>query len=126
MAKYQSKPTLESVAVRRNQTLAQLVADWGVTSLDELAKRCRREGVATPTNFTFAVSDVAKAQPKADVKAEEAKPIVKNALVELPKESEELFGKKVKKGKLTLDEPVASDEHVGVDQVSAPRPKNPA
>jgi len=129
MAKYQSKPTLESVAARRNQTLVQLLADWAVTSVDDLTKRCKREGVAMPANFTFAVSDVKEIKDvvhaKMDVKVE-AKPAVKNALVELPKESEEVAGKKAKKGKLTPDEPAASDEHVGVDPRPAPGPKDPA
>lgn len=129
MAKYQPKPTLESVAARRNQTLAQLIADWAVTSVDDLAKRCRREGVAMPADFTFAVSVVKETKEavhaNVDVKVEEAKP-VKNALVDLSKESEEVAGKKAKKGKLTPDEPAASDEHVGVDTRAPAGPKDPA
>lgn len=124
MAKYQNKPTLESVAARRNQTLAQLITDWGVTSVEALMKRCKREGVAMPADFAFAVSGGDK-----DVHVSfrvEVKPPVKNALVELPKESEELAGKKAKKGKLTPDEPIASDEHVGVDPRAAAGLKNPA
>lgn len=104
MAKYQKKLTLEAVAARRNQTLAQLIAEWGVTTVEDLTKRCKREDVDAPTDFTFAIPAVKTVE----------KPPVKNALVDLSKESEELAAKKAKRGKLTSDEPTASDEHVGV------------
>ncbi len=130
MAKYSNKPTLESVAARRNQSLAQLVAEWGVTSVEDLMKRCKREGVAMPADFTFAVSvkEATKDVVHADIHitVPEAKPSVKNALVDLSKESEEVAGKKAKKGKLTPDEPAASDEHVGVDTRAPAGPKDPA
>ena len=123
-AKYQKKPTLESVAARRNQSLAQLIAEWGVTSVEDLMKRCKREGVDIPADFTFAFSGGDK-----DVHVNfrvEVKPPVKNALVDLSKESEEVAGKKAKKGKLTSDEPAASDEHVGVDPRATAGPKDPS
>ncbi len=124
MAKHQKKMTLQSVAARRNQTLTQLVTDWGVKSLDGLAKRCKSEDVAMPTDFTFTVS-VAKVV-KDQIQASELPKPVKSALVELQKESEDVSGKKVKKSKLTLDEPSpTSDEHSRVDAHTAARPKDP-
>lgn len=129
MAKYQPKPTLESVAARRNQTLAQLLADWAVTSVDDLAKRCKREGVAMPADFTFAASNAAVKDDTLHVDLHvtaKEKPAVKNALVELSKEREEVHGKKAKKGKLTHDEPVAGDEHVGMDPGATAKPEGNA
>jgi hypothetical protein len=111
VAKHQKKPTLKSVAARRDQTIEQLLRDWSVTSLDDLAKRCKREGVEFPANFTFSIP----ATP----------PAVKNALVDLSKESEELQSKKARKGKLTQHEPSTSDKHVGVDAIAAAGPKDP-
>ncbi len=124
MAKYQKKPTLEAVAARRNQSLAQLITEWGVTSVEDLMKRCKREGVDIPTDFTFAVSGGDK-----DVHVDfrvEVKPPVKNALIDLSKESEELAAKKAKRGKLTSDEPAASVEHVGVVARVPSGPKDPS
>lgn len=123
MAKYQKRTTLESVAARRNQTLAQLVADWGVKSLDDLAKRCKREDVAMPANFTFAVSVTEVKKDELQAKLH----ITIDGVAEgLSKESEELPLKKARKGKLTAHEPAASDEHVGVDADTATGSEDPA
>jgi len=116
VAKYQNRPTLKSVAARRGQTLAQLIDDWAVLSVDELVKRCKREGVEYPTDFTFVHSKPNLVE----------KPITKNALVDLVKKSEELPAKKVVKGKLTPDESVTSVKHDGVDTDAPAWFKDPA
>ena len=110
MAKYQKKLNLESVAAKRGQTLTQLLTDWSVTSLEDLKKRCKREGVEVPANFTFALSS-------ANVEVMQSPP--RNALIDLSKESEDVTGKKRRKSKLTHDEPIVNDEHIRLDPDTA-------
>lgn len=115
MPRFQNKPSLADVARRRGQSILDVLKDWGIDvdfTDDEfdaaLQRRCTKEGVR--------YSKVERAQ----------KPTLKNALVELPKqESATTVGKKTRKSKVTLDESVASDEHVGVDPSTPSGPKNP-
>ncbi len=115
MPRFQNKPSLADVARRRGQSIFEVLTDWGINlNLSEnefdavLQKRCLKEGVKY-------------------VKVERAqKPILKNALVELPKqESVVAVGKKVRKSKVTLDESAACDEHVRVDPHAPSGPKDP-
>jgi hypothetical protein len=126
LPKYQKKPTLADVAAKRNQTLEQLLGEWAVTSIDELAKRCKREGVGFPADFAFPVS---ADKPKPAAIAPEPKPeppAPKNALVDLAKAKADDASKKARKGKLTSDEPSASDEHLGVDPGATAGPEDKA
>lgn len=120
MAKYQKKPSLADLARRRGQSVLEVLQDWGLGGLEgeafELAlkKRCLKEGVDG--------SGVAL-----------AKPALKSALVELPKKapapvvkSDVKSDKKAVKGKVTSDEPAASDKHDGVDPVAPAGPEDPA
>lgn len=113
-AKYQKKPSLADVARRRGQSILEVLSDWGLDPTadgfaEALARRCLKEGV----------------QP---VQIEVAKPEApKNALVQLPKkESASIVGKKSRKGKVTLDEPGASDEHDRLDPHATTGSEDPA
>lgn len=121
MAKYQKKPELADVASRRGQTMEQLLTEWGVKTLGELAKRCKREGVGLPAGFTFAFS----ADPKPKSEPTPPKESPRNALVEIRKDSLE-DQKKAKKAKVNGDEPAVSPEHVRVVPAKPSDAEDPA
>jgi hypothetical protein len=112
--KYQKKPSLADVARRRGQSILEVLSDWGLDPSDAdflaaLAKRCLKEGVQ-PVQIEIAKSETPK-----------------NALVQLPKkESAPTVGKKLRKSKVTLDEPGASDEHDRLDPLATPGPEDSA
>lgn len=101
--KYQKKPSLGDVARRRGQSILEVLSDWGLDPsadgfAESLKKRCLKEGVQ-PLEVEAVASTPPIEQPR-------------NALVQLPKqESAPTLAKKVRKSKVTLDEPAASDEH---------------
>jgi len=118
MARYVNKPNLADVARRRGQSIFEVLEDWGIdialpeAEFDvEVQKRCTKEGVRY------------EKVERPSMKTSTPKKIV---VVEPPKESAPVVGKKVRKSKVTLDEPVAGDEHVGVDSDAPFGPKDPA
>lgn len=122
MARYQKKSTLADVAQRRNQTVAELLTDWGIESyvgLDDhykkLRARCLKEGIEIPA-FSPSKAKVVE------------KPTPKNAIVDISKKkNEETTVKKPSRSKLTSDEhPSTSDKHVRVDAGAVAGPKDSA
>lgn len=109
------KKDLADLAARRRQTIAQLIADWGISSYEGLVRFCDREGVSVPSDLTLSFSTSELTLTLAiDVKDESA-----------ATESAHKPAKKSRKGKVTLDAS-ASHEHDGVDTHSAAEPKDPA
>ena len=101
--KYQKKPSLGDVARRRGQSILEVLSDWGLDPsadgfAEALKKRCLKEGVQ-PLEVEVVAPAPTVEQPR-------------NVLVQLPKqENAPPATKKVRKSKVTLDEPAASDEH---------------
>jgi hypothetical protein len=97
--KFQNLPTLEGLAIRRRQTIASILSDWGVVDANSLGERLKREGLAP-------VEDAAALFPSKVVTP-------KPALVELPnkepeqaqKKNVEPESKKPAKAKLSSDAP---------------------
>lgn len=106
MPRYQKKPTVADVARRRNQTVEQLIAEWGVTSTEALKERCRREGVEVPKDFALAPAAAFK-PPRAP-------------------EPTETTGRKTRKSKVTLDDPSASLKRDGLGPEPTAGPSDPA
>lgn len=50
---YQKRPTIEDLAMRRNQKLSDLIADFQVSDYDSLVLRCEREGLSKPERGKF-------------------------------------------------------------------------
>ena len=122
MARYQKKPSLADVARRRGQSVLDILKDWGLLDIKDLAtfsaqlhKRCLKEGVQEPEIGDELMVMFVEAEP---VKTEDVQP--------LAQQNASTVGKKSRKGKFTLDEPTASDEHGGVDPNVPPGPKDPA
>ncbi len=121
MARYQKKTSLADVARRRGQSVLDVLKDWGLLDVKDLAtfsaqlhKRCLKEGVQEPEIGAELMVMFVEDKP---AKNEDVQPSLQ--------QNAPTGGKKSRKGKVTLDEPLASDEHVGVDPHVPSGPEDP-
>lgn len=122
MARYQKKTNLADVARRRGQSILDILKDWGLLDIKDLAtfsaqlhKRCLKEDVQTPEIGDELMIVFVEDEP------------VKNEEVQASsQQNAPTVGKKSRKGKVTLDESIASEDHGGVDPYVPSGPKDPA